>query len=89
MPACIHVWSTSWDRTTINAGAGGDPEQGRKAAEESVEELREALTGADMVRAKLTLSAAYGRMFRVCVSETFRQDDIIQCLYICCTSLCP
>ncbi len=37
------------DKLTKGLGAGGDPEIGEKAADESVEELREALQGADMV----------------------------------------
>ena len=36
-------------RITRGLGSGGDPEIGRKAAEESVDELREAVKGADMV----------------------------------------
>lgn len=37
------------DKTTHGQGAGGDPEIGRKAAEESQAELERALSGADMV----------------------------------------
>ncbi|VAW39570.1 Cell division protein FtsZ [hydrothermal vent metagenome] len=37
------------EKLTRGLGAGGHPEQGEKAAEESTEELREVLTGADMV----------------------------------------
>ncbi|MEN6522878.1 MAG: cell division protein FtsZ [Anaerolineaceae bacterium] len=37
------------DKTTQGKGAGGNPEVGRKAAEESADELYEALRGADMV----------------------------------------
>ncbi len=37
------------DKLTKGLGAGGNPEIGEKAADESVEELREALQGADMV----------------------------------------
>jgi len=37
------------DKTTRGLGAGGNPEVGRKSAEESSEELYEALKGADMV----------------------------------------
>ena len=36
-------------KLTRGLGAGGQPEVGRKAAEESEETLTEALTGADMV----------------------------------------
>ncbi len=37
------------DKLTRGLGAGGDPEKGAKAAEESAEELYEVLKGADMV----------------------------------------
>ncbi len=37
------------DKLTRGLGAGGDPESGRKSAEESAEELYEVLKGADMV----------------------------------------
>ncbi|MCP4422658.1 MAG: cell division protein FtsZ, partial [Chloroflexi bacterium] len=37
------------EKLTRGLGAGGHPEQGEKAAEESTEDLREVLTGADMV----------------------------------------
>ncbi len=37
------------DKTTRGLGAGGNPETGRKAAEESAEELYEVLKGSDMV----------------------------------------
>ena len=37
------------DRLTKGLGAGGDPTRGARAAEESREELREAVRGAEMV----------------------------------------
>ena len=37
------------DRLTRGLGVGGDPERGRQAAEESRDELKDALKGADMV----------------------------------------
>ena len=37
------------DRLTRGLGVGGDPEKGRAAAEESREELKDALKGTDMV----------------------------------------
>lgn len=37
------------DKLTRGLGAGGDPEQGEKAANESIEDLYEVLKGADMV----------------------------------------
>ena len=37
------------DKLTKGLGAGGNPEVGQRAAEESIEELREALQGADMI----------------------------------------
>lgn len=43
---------------TRGLGAGADPNMGQKAAEESVEEIKEALTGADMIF--ITLGAGGG-----------------------------
>ena len=37
------------EKVTRGLGAGGNPEMGRKAAEESAEELYEVLKGSDMV----------------------------------------
>lgn len=37
------------DKLTRGLGAGGDPERGMKSAEETTDELREAIQGADMV----------------------------------------
>ena len=37
------------DKATKGLGSGGDPSLGQKAAEENIEEISEALTGADMV----------------------------------------
>jgi cell division protein FtsZ len=37
------------DRTTRGLGSGGDPDTGARAAEESLEEIRHALQGSDMV----------------------------------------
>src|SRR5512137_1185363 len=37
------------EKLTRGLGSGGNPEQGRKAAEESSEELYEVLKGADMI----------------------------------------
>ena len=44
-PTRVHIGS----KLTRGLGAGGDPEMGRKAAEESQEELYQVLDGADMV----------------------------------------
>lgn len=44
-PIRIHIG----DRVTRGLGAGGHPEVGTKAAEESIDELREVLKGSDMV----------------------------------------
>ena len=37
------------ERTTRGLGSGGDPDTGARAAEESLEELRQTLQGSDMV----------------------------------------
>ena len=44
-PVCVRLG----DKLTRGLGAGGDPEVGRKAAEESADELYNVLKGADMV----------------------------------------
>ena len=44
-PSKIHLGSA----LTRGLGAGGDPERGAAAAEESIEQIREAVSGADMV----------------------------------------
>ena len=44
-PKCLRIGDT----VTRGLGAGGNPEEGRKAAEESQDEIREVLQGADMV----------------------------------------
>lgn len=44
-PKCLRVGDT----VTRGLGAGGNPEEGRKAAEESQDEIREVLQGSDMV----------------------------------------
>lgn len=44
-----HVRISIGDKLTKGLGAGGDPTQGAKAAEESQDEIYEALKGADMV----------------------------------------
>jgi cell division protein FtsZ len=44
-PKCLRIG----DSVTRGLGAGGNPEEGRKAAEESQDELRQVLQGSDMV----------------------------------------
>lgn len=44
-PTRVHIG----EKSTRGLGAGGDPEVGKKSAEESIEELREVLIGSDMV----------------------------------------
>jgi cell division protein FtsZ len=44
-PKCLRIGDT----VTRGLGAGGNPEEGRKAAEESQDELRQVLQGSDMV----------------------------------------
>ncbi|MCU0521837.1 MAG: cell division protein FtsZ [Anaerolineae bacterium] len=44
-PKCLRIG----DSVTRGLGAGGNPEEGRKAAEESQDEIRDVLQGADMI----------------------------------------
>ena len=52
------------DRTTRGLGSGGDPETGARAAEESIEELRQTLQGSDMVFVTAAWAAARGQAAR-------------------------
>ena len=52
------------DKLTRGLGAGGDPEVGRKAAEESADELYNVLKGADMVFVTAGIAGPGGQALR-------------------------
>ena len=58
-------------------GAGGDPEKGREAAEESREEIDRALDGADMVFITLGAGGGTGSGAGPIVAEESRKKDIL------------
>jgi cell division protein FtsZ len=61
------------DRITSGLGAGGDPDKGQRAAEESREELSEAVTGADMVFVTAGMGGGTGTGAAPIVAEMARQ----------------
>ncbi len=65
----LHVGS----KVTKGLGAGGDPEVGRQAAEESKEELYESLDGADMVFVTAGMGGGTGTGGAPIVSEVARE----------------
>ncbi len=61
------------DKSTRGLGAGGNPEVGRKAAEESAEELYEVLRGSDMVFVTAGLGGGTGTGAAPIVSQIARE----------------
>ena len=61
------------DKLTKGMGSGGDPETGRKAAEESAEELYEVLRGADMVFVTAGIGGGTGTGAAPIVSQIARE----------------
>ena len=61
------------DKLTRGMGSGGDPEIGRKAAEESAEELYEVLRGADMVFVTAGIGGGTGTGAAPIVSQIARE----------------
>lgn len=58
---------------TRGLGAGGDPEKGKKAAEESIEDIRELLTGSDMVFVTCGLGGGTGSGSAPVVAEVAKE----------------
>ncbi len=61
------------DKSTRGLGAGGNPEMGRKAAEESAEELYEVLKGSDMVFVTAGLGGGTGTGAAPIISQIARE----------------
>ncbi|HQP60121.1 MAG TPA: cell division protein FtsZ, partial [Anaerolineaceae bacterium] len=61
------------DKATRGLGAGGNPEMGRKAAEESAEELYEVLRGSDMVFVTAGLGGGTGTGAAPIVSQIAKE----------------
>lgn len=65
------------DKLTKGLGAGGQPEIGEKAAEESREDLAQALKGADMVFITCGLGGGTGTGAAPIIAEIARQSDAL------------
>ena len=60
------------ERTTRGLGSGGDPDTGARAAEESLEELRQTLQGSDMVFVTAGMGGGTGTGGTPCLLYTSR-----------------
>lgn len=63
-------------KLTGGLGAGGNPEIGRKAAEESKEELRKAVEGSDMVFITAGMGGGTGTGASPIIAEIARSDEV-------------
>jgi cell division protein FtsZ len=61
------------DKLTRGLGAGGHPEQGEKAAQESLDELREVLAGSDMVFVTAGMGGGTGTGAAPVIAETAKE----------------
>lgn len=65
------------EKSTKNLGAGMDPEKGRKAVEENIEELRESMKGADMVFVTAGMGGGTGTGAAPVVAAVAREMGIL------------
>ncbi len=65
------------ERLTRGLGVGGDPEKGRESADESREEVLEALTGSDMVFVAAGMGGGTGTGAAPVVAEIAREVDAL------------
>jgi cell division protein FtsZ len=65
------------ERATRGLGSGGSPEVGLKAAEESVEELHEALQGSDMVFVTAGMGGGTGTGATPIVAKVAREEGAL------------
>jgi len=65
------------DKLTRGLGAGGDPEIGRKAAEESADELYNVLKGADMVFVTAGMGGGTGTGAAPVVSQVAKESSAL------------
>ena len=63
--------------TTKGLGAGGNPEYGRKAAEESEQEIREAIKGEDMVFITAGMGGGTGTGAAPLIAKTSREEGAL------------
>lgn len=72
-PTRVHIG----EKSTRGLGAGGDPEQGEKAAAESMEELVEVLKGSDMVFVTAGMGGGTGTGAAPIVAKVAREQDAL------------
>ena len=65
------------EKTTRNLGAGMDPEVGRKAAEENIDDIKEAMKGADMVFVTAGMGGGTGTGAAPVVANVAREPGIL------------
>lgn len=65
------------EKTTRNLGAGMDPEVGRKAAEENIDDIKEAMKGADMVFVTAGMGGGTGTGAAPVVANVARELGIL------------
>lgn len=65
------------EKTTRNLGAGMDPEIGRKAAEENIEEIKDSMKGADMVFVTAGMGGGTGTGAAPVVASIAREMGIL------------
>ncbi len=65
------------DKLTRGLGSGGNPEIGRKAAEESIEELREVIKGADMVFITAGMGGGTGTGAAPVIAQLAREEGAL------------
>jgi cell division protein FtsZ len=65
------------DKLTRGLGAGGNPEIGAKAAEESIDEIRDVVRGADMVFITAGLGGGTGTLASAIVARAAREEGAL------------
>ena len=70
------------EQITRGIGAGGDPELGRRAAEESRDEIKQAITGADMVFITAGMGGGTGTGSAPLVAEIAKQSGALTIAFV-------
>jgi len=65
------------ERTTRGLGSGGDPDTGARAAEESLEELRQSLSGSDMVFVTAGMGGGTGTGAAPVIAQLAREEGCL------------
>ena len=65
------------EKSTRNLGAGMDPEMGRKAVEENIDDLRDAMKGADLVFVTAGMGGGTGTGAAPIVANIAREEGVL------------